>query len=174
MSHFKRNIPVISTLPFAIEGNWKRIIFDSIDLRVPSDLMLHELILSSTNNPMWLMNILREYQPPEIEQLESLTDRNKYNVSEQQFAGVINTSMWNEKLYAVVSLRLYELPQESLDLESQTILQGFSDRLVSTIEQELLNPSPVDKIAAEFCTGSPAFLVISVAYLNDWSKAPII
>jgi hypothetical protein len=150
MSQFKRNIPVTSTLSLAIEGNWERIIFDSIDLMVPSDLMLSELILSPTDNPMWLMNILREYQPPEIEDLESLIKKNP-NASEQQIAQVINTRMWDEKLYAIVSLRLYGLPQESPDLESQVILQGFSNQLVSMIEQELLSPSSIDETIADFC-----------------------
>lgn len=150
MSQFKRNLPIAATLPLAIEGDWERIIFDSTDLMVPSDLMLRELILSPTNNPMWLMNILREYQPPEIEQLQSLIQKNP-NPSEQQIAQVINTSMWDKKLYSIVSLRIAGLSQESLNIKSQTILQDFSNQLVSRIEQELLYPSPVDKIIANFC-----------------------
>jgi hypothetical protein len=154
MSQVKQNIPVVSTLPLVIEGNWDRIIFDSIDLMVPSDLMLRELILSPTSNPLWLFYLLREYQQSEIAQVQAIRNAEKLNDSsmdQAQLVENINTSQWDNKIYTIFALRKYGLPQKHVSKESRETIELFSNKVVSTIDWELSNPSPVDKMISDFC-----------------------
>lgn len=137
MSHFKRNIPVTSTLPFAIEGNWERIIFDSIDLMVPSDLMLRELILSPTDNPLWLFYLLREHQQSEIAQVQAIRNAEKLDYSsmnKDQLAENIDTSQWDNKIHTIFSLRKHGLPQKHVSKESRETIEIFSNKVLSTID----------------------------------------
>jgi hypothetical protein len=154
MSQFKRNISVTSDLPLPIEGNWERIVFDSIDLMVPSDLMLRELILSPTNNPLWLFYLLREHQQSEIAQVQAIRNAEKIddsNMEQIQLAENIDTSQWDNKIQAIFSLRKYGLPQKHVSEKSRETIELFSNKVVSTIDWELSNPSPVDKVISDFC-----------------------
>jgi hypothetical protein len=154
MSHSKRNIPVPATLPLVIEGNWERIIFDSIDLMVPSDLMLRELTLSPTNNPLWLFYLLREHQQSEIAQVQAIRNAEKLDESsmdQTQLTEDINTSKWDNKIQTIFSLRKHGLPQKHVNKESRETIELFSNKVVSTIDWELSNPSLVDKIISDFC-----------------------
>ena len=152
MPHFKRSIPITPNLPLAIEGNWERIIFDSIGLMVPSDLMLYELIISPTNNPLWLFYLLREHQQSEIAQVQAIRNAEKLDSSiVERLADNIDTLQWDKKIHTIFSLRKHGLPQKRINRKSRETIKSFSNKVVSTIDWELSNPSLVDRVASDFC-----------------------
>jgi hypothetical protein len=138
-------------LDIQLQDKWERIVFHTIDSMIPSDLMLNELIHSPMQNLSWVLNIFREYQPPEVEKIQSVIDKGILDTKDPRFDELINPSEWDKKLEAIASLRQYESPSRSPDSESLSILQLFSNNFVDLIGKELLKHTPLDDIEMKFC-----------------------
>ncbi|WP_310481467.1 hypothetical protein [Chamaesiphon sp. VAR_48_metabat_403] len=115
--------------------SWKCIKFISIGRVIPSEKTLWELIAD----------------PSLIEQMQVTIDTGSSSTERQQLAEIVNQLMLDEKIYAMASLRRYGLPKASPSQKSLDSLSMFSDKLVETIDRELLLPSKFDNKIEFFC-----------------------
>lgn len=116
--------------------------------------MLRELILSPTTNHLWLFYLLREHKQSEIAQVQAIRNAEKVDdssIEQTQLTENIDTSQWNNKIHTIFSLRKHGLPQKYVSKESRETIELFSNKVVSTIDWELSNPSLIDKMISDFC-----------------------
>ncbi len=137
-----------------ISGDWGRIEFKTLDLIVPSDRMLLDLIRTPTLDYYFICNILIQYAPPNLDRLQAILDRNNPDTLWQEITQEIADSSFDEKLYTMVSLHSHRLTCQPSNAKSQSksqaVLKKFSNELVLMIESEL-EPSKLDEICVIFC-----------------------